>query len=92
MLVQMAPEDHHYLFLPYEQFPFYDFDLQCKIKKIFHFLLFPHSKIFILVEKLCCKHNFSLKLDNLLLLFARLLILKCSYVIKFNFQKKRLEN
>ena len=69
---------------------FFYFDIQCKIQKMFHILLFPHSKIFILLEKLCWKHIFSLKLENLLLLFSRFLILKCSYIIKFNFQNKEI--
>ena len=83
-------KNQDFIFWPYAQFPYYDFDLQCKIKKIFHFLLFPHSKIFIPVEKLSWKHSFSFKLGNLLLLFARLLILKCIYVIKFIFQNKEI--
>ena len=84
-------KNQYFIFWPYEQFPFFYFDLQCKIKKIFHFLLYPYSKIFIPVEKLCWKHNLSLKLENLLILFAPLLILKCSYVIKVNFQNKEIE-
>ena len=88
-IVEQAKKSSLYI-LALRTISFFYFDIQCKIKKIFHILLFPHSKIFILVEKLCCKHNFSLKLENLLLLFARLLILKCSYLIKFNFQNKEI--
>ena len=62
-----------------------------KLKKIFHFSLFPYSKVFRETVWPMTWTWFSLKLKNLLLFFAWLLILKCSYVIKFFFQNKEIE-